>query len=100
MFVWGLDCIDYELLSENIGVVNNILSGIELVVDMFVCISFEVVIVAAVTSFVFPCLFDIVYIVFSNLSYGVTILMVYALVDLCVTDCRREKDLSSGSFTS
>ena len=55
--------------------VNDILSGIEVVVDMFICIIFEVVIIPAVTSFVFPCLLDIVYIVSSNSSYGVIILM-------------------------
>ena len=43
------DCIFF---SEDIGVVNEILSGIEVVIDMFVCISSEVVIISAVTSFV------------------------------------------------
>ena len=80
--------------------VNDILSGIEVVVDMFVCIIFEVVIISAVTSFVFPCLLDIIYIVSSNSSYGVTILMTHALVVLYITDCLREKDTSSGSFVS
>ena len=62
-----------DFLSENIGVVNGILSGIEVVVDMFVCVIFEAVIISAVNSFVSPCLLDIVYIVSSNSSCAVTI---------------------------
>ena len=94
------DCVDCGFLSEGIGVVDGMLLGIEVVVDMFVCISFEAVIISAVITFVFSCLLDIVYIVSSNSSYGVTILMTHALVVLYITDCLREKDTSSGSFVS
>ena len=55
--------------------VNGILSGIEMVVIVFVCITFETVIISAVISFDFSYLLDIVYIISSNSSYGVTILM-------------------------
>ena len=80
--------------------VNDILSGIEVVVDMFVCIRYEAVIISAVISFVFPCLLDILYIVPSNSSCGVTILMIYALVILYIADFIRKKDVPSDSFTS
>ena len=80
-------------------VVNDILSGIEVVVDMIVCISFEAVIISAITSFVFTCLLDIVYIISSNSSCGVTTLMTHALVVLYKTDFLRKKDVSSDSFT-
>jgi len=63
-----LEYIDFDFLSEGIGVVNDKLSGIEVVVDMFVCILFETVIISAVTSLVLPCLLDTVCIVSSNLS--------------------------------
>ena len=53
--------------SEGVDVVNDILSEIEVVVDMLVCISFEVVIILAVALFVFPYL---LYIVSSILSCG------------------------------
>ena len=79
---------------------NDILSRIESIVDLFISISFEAVAILAHTSFVFPCLLDIVYIVSSNSSCGVTILMLYALVDLYVTDFLKETDILSGSFTS
>ena len=46
------DCVYCDFFSEGIGIVNDILSGIEVVVDMFVCISFEAVTISAVTSFV------------------------------------------------
>ena len=59
------DCITCDFLSEGISEVNDILSRIEVVVDMFVCISFETVTISAVTSFVLPCLLDILYIVSS-----------------------------------
>ena len=94
------DCKDCDFLSECIGVVNDILSEIEVVGNMFLCVSFEGVTILSVTSFVFPCLLDIVYIVSSYLSYGVPVLMTYALVDLYVTYCLREKDISSDPFTS
>ena len=64
------DRIDFDFFSEGIGVVNRILSGIEVVVKMSVCISFEAVIISAFTSFVIPSLLDIVNIVSSNSSYG------------------------------
>ena len=79
--------------------VNDILSGIEVVVDMIVCISFEAVIISAITSFVFTCLLDIVYILSTNSSCGVTTLMTHALVVLYKTDFLRKKDVSSDSFT-
>ena len=80
--------------------VNDILSWIEMVVDIFVRISFEAVIISAVASFFFSSLLDIVYSVSSNSTYGVTILMTHALVVLYKTDCLRKKYVSSDSFTS
>ena len=87
------DCIDCDFLSECIGVVNDILLGIKVVVGMFVCISFEAVIISAITFFVSPCLLDIVYIVSWNSSCG-------ALIVLYITDCLRKNGVSSDSFTS
>ena len=60
------DCNDCDFLSEDIGLVNDILPGIGVVVDIFVCISFEAVITLAITSFVFLCLLEIVFTISSS----------------------------------
>ena len=54
------DCRHCDFFSEGVDVTNDILSEIEVVVDIFVCISFEVVIISAVTLFVVPYLLHIV----------------------------------------
>ena len=94
------DCIDCEFFSEGIGAMIGILSGIEVVVDMFVRISFEALIISAVISSVFPCLLNNVYILSSNSSCGVIISMTYALIVFYKTDFLNKKDVSSDTFTS